>query len=60
VEEDAHDIASDSSQGARRRTPLRREHHVTTDYSYVRRELALITGVGVLSLGFIFAMYFVV
>lgn len=58
--EDAPDVASDSARGARRHTPARREHHVTTDYSYVRKELVLISAVGLLSLAFVFAMYFVV
>jgi len=44
----------------RRRGPVMREHHVTTDYSYVRKDLLLVTGVGIVTLGFVVAMSFVV
>jgi hypothetical protein len=37
-----------------------REHHVTKDYSHVKRDLALVTGVAVVVLGFILGMSFVI
>jgi hypothetical protein len=37
-----------------------REHHVTKDYSHVKRDLATVAGISVVVLGFIFAMSFVV
>jgi hypothetical protein len=36
-----------------------REHHVTTDYSYVRKDLVVIGAVGAVVLAFIVAMSFV-
>ncbi len=44
---------------SRRRTPAVPEHHITTDYSYVRKDLLVIAGVSVVSLGFVVAMSFV-
>ena len=37
-----------------------REHHVTRDYSYVHRDLLTVLGVGVVVLGFIVGMSYVV
>lgn len=44
-----------------RRAPVThvREHHVTTDYSYVHKDLILIAGVTTVVLGFIIGMSFV-
>jgi hypothetical protein len=36
-----------------------REHHVTTDYGYVHRDLITVAFVGVIVIGFIVAMSFV-
>lgn len=36
------------------------EHHVTSDYRYVRKELGMIAVVGVATMGFILAMAFIV
>ncbi|MFN0094543.1 MAG: hypothetical protein ACKVVT_07155 [Dehalococcoidia bacterium] len=41
--------------------PLRgREHHVSNDFSYVKRDLAAVAVIGAVSLAFIVAMSFVV
>lgn len=37
-----------------------REHHVTKDYGYIHRDLLTVLGVGIVVLGFIFGMSFVV
>ncbi len=37
-----------------------REHHVTTDYSYVHKDLWLVLGVTVITTAFIVAMSFIV
>lgn len=37
-----------------------REHHVTNDYSYVRKDLVLVGVVGVVVLAFIVAMSFII
>ena len=44
------------SQSAQRRSAAPRQHHVTTDYSYVKRDLLLVAAVGAVVLGFIVAM----
>ncbi len=46
------------------RRPLRvpqgpREHHITTDYSYVRKDLLAIAVVSAVTFGFVVAMSFV-
>jgi len=46
----------DAARGSRRRPVVRREYHVTADYSYVRKDLILITGVSIVSLGFVVGM----
>lgn len=43
-----------------RRPTRHREHHVTTDYSYVNRDLLTVLVVGLVALGFILGMSFVV
>lgn len=42
------------------RRPQQREHHVTTDYGYVHRDLILVGVIGALTIAFIVAMSFVV
>jgi hypothetical protein len=39
--------------------PRHREHHVTTDYSYVHRDLLAVAGIGTVVIAFIVAMSFV-
>lgn len=54
--------AEDGSRpAARRHTPVAgiREHHVTTDYSYVRKDLLLVLAVTVICSAFILGMSFV-
>ncbi len=36
------------------------EHHVATDYRYVRRDLVVVAGVSVITLAFVLAMAFIV
>lgn len=45
-----------TSSTAQRRSAAPREHHVTTDYGYVKRDLLLIAAVGAAVLAFIVAM----
>lgn len=45
---------------ARRSISHHREHHISTDYSYVHRDLIAIGAVGAIVLGFILAMSFIV
>jgi hypothetical protein len=50
-----------SPERAARRTPAHhREHHVTKDYSHVHRDLLTVLGVGIVVIGFIVGMSFVV
>ena len=37
-----------------------REHHVTKDYSHVHRDLLTVLGIGVVVIGFIVGMSFIV
>ncbi|MCK9520071.1 MAG: hypothetical protein M0R74_13760 [Dehalococcoidia bacterium] len=53
---DAQEGVPDAARGSRRRPVVRREYHVTADYSYVRKDLILITGVSIVSLGFVVGM----
>ena len=46
------------SSAARRGHP--RDHHVTNDYSYVTKDLLTVAAIGILVLGFIVGMSFVV
>lgn len=59
--EDGADAADESARPAatRRRTPSRRTHHVTTDYSYVHKDLLTVSVISVLILAFIVATSFV-
>lgn len=52
--------ATETARGPRRRAPIRREHHVTTDYSYVRKDLVVISVISAISLGFVLGMSFLV
>lgn len=47
-------------QSARRAPASHRDHHVTTDYSYVHKDLLTILGVGVVTVAFIIGMSFAV
>lgn len=52
---------TERSRTVRRGAPAHhREHHVTKDYSHVRKDLLTIAGVGAAVIGFIIAMSFVV
>lgn len=56
----AADSAAASSPRYQRRVPGQmREHHVTTDYSYVHKDLLLVLGVTAVTTAFIVAMSFV-
>jgi hypothetical protein len=63
VTSDARDAAMDESATSTVRRPAvlhHRQHHVTKDYTYVRRDLLTILGVGAVVIAFIVAMSFVV
>lgn len=47
-------------RGSRRTPGHHREHHVTKDYSHVHRDLLTVLGVGIVVIGFIVGMSFVV
>ena len=44
----------------RRTLPSHREHHVTTDYGYVHKDLLTVLGVGIVTIAFIIGMSFAV
>ena len=50
--------ATSARRGPRR--PQLREHHVTTDYGYVHRDLLLVAVIGLLTIAFIVGMSFVI
>jgi hypothetical protein len=50
---------SESGRGTRA-TSGRREHHVTTDYSYVHRDLITVAVVGVVVIAFIIGMSYLI
>ncbi len=61
MEMGASEAASPTTTTTRsRRTVHHREHHVTTDYSHVHRDLLTVLVIGVVVLGFIFGMSFVI
>jgi hypothetical protein len=47
-------------QGPRRNLSPHREHHVTTDYAYVRKDLIAILAVGIVTVAFIVGMSFAI
>ncbi len=49
-----------TTQAAETAYSSQREHRVSTDYRYVRREMAIIGAVGVATFGFIVVMSFIV
>ncbi|WBL35636.1 hypothetical protein O0235_12760 [Tepidiforma flava] len=53
-------VAAPAARRPQPHHPQPRAHHVTRDYSYVRRDLLGILVVGLISLGFIGVMSFVV
>ncbi|MGE5597524.1 MAG: hypothetical protein ACM3S1_15975 [Hyphomicrobiales bacterium] len=54
-------VAETTARGTRRRrTTAPRAHHVTTDFSYVHKDLATVAVVGTLILAFIIAISFFV
>ncbi len=54
-------VRSEHGQRAvRRPSTTMRQHHVTEDYSHVHRDLLLLAGIGVVTVGFIIGMSFVV
>lgn len=56
----AADTAAAATPRYQRRVPGQmREHHVTTDYSYVHKDLILVLGVTVVTTAFIVAMSFI-
>lgn len=56
----AADTAAAVTPRYQRRVPGQmREHHVTTDYSYVHKDLLLVLGVTVVTTAFIVAMSFI-
>jgi hypothetical protein len=52
--------STSGSHRQERHTTRPREHHVTEDFSYVKRDLWLIAGVGTVCLAFIVALSFFV
>lgn len=46
------------SRRTERRRPQRPQHHITTDYSYVRKDLLLVTAVTIVTMAFIAVMAF--
>lgn len=52
--------ATPARRGALSSAPVAgvREHHVTADYSYVRGDLLIVSGVTLVTLGFVVAMSF--
>jgi len=53
-------VREGTSTAARAKRSVRhREHHVTTDYGYVNRDLLTVLVVGIVVLGFIVGMSFV-
>jgi hypothetical protein len=56
----ASNLPRPTADGSARRAPSssrQREHHVTTDYSYVRKDLVLIAGVTAVTMAFVAAMW---
>ncbi len=49
-----------ASARATRRGPAARAHHVTNDYSYVRTDLLTVAAIGVVVVGFILGMSFLI
>jgi hypothetical protein len=49
-----------ASRGSTARRGQPRDHHVTNDYSYVRKDLVTVAAVGVVVVGFIVGMSYVV
>ncbi len=58
-DEQAQPAGAVTSARVTRRQFQHREHHVTTDYSHVHRDLLTVVVVGILVLSFIFGMSFV-
>ena len=59
--ESAEQLEAAGSTSLRRPATVRhREHHVTTDYSHVHRDLAMVAIIGTLVVGFVVGMSFVV
>jgi hypothetical protein len=54
------DVRPAASRTAPRRPAALQVHHVTEDYSHVRRDLLAIAAVGAITLGFIVALAFVI
>ena len=52
-------FSNHSTPAATRRTTAHRQHHVTTDYGYIHKDLLTVAGVGVVVIGFIVGMSFI-
>ncbi|OAI44586.1 hypothetical protein AYO38_00395 [bacterium SCGC AG-212-C10] len=56
---DATKMPSATARTPRRQAFHHREHHVDTDYGYIKRDLLVMVGVSVVTIGFIVGMSFV-